>query len=188
MSRLRVTPKGKVAKSNIPITRIGKKQYLKRRFKHIRAVDIAGKDNKLTQEYHEGKHTAAQNYTRLGLSINPSASEKEVEQQKKVVKPNMKRQFKEPEPEKSTSLGQPVSEQEGSMLGNLMTKYGTDLKRMSLDHYLNPFQLTPRQLQRRIVNYLRFERAAFPEQYAMAAENGWLDDYTDKDLRRRRVE
>lgn len=188
MSRLRVTPKGKVAKSNIPITRIGKKQYLKRRFLHIRKVDIAGKDNKLTQEYHVGKHTAAQNYTRLGLSINPSATPREVEMQKKVVKPGMKRHFKEPEPEKNTNLGQPVSEQEGSMLGNLMSKYGTDLKRMSLDYHLNPFQLTPRQLQRRIVNYLRFERAAFPEQYATAEANGWLDDYTDNNLRRRRVE
>lgn len=185
MSRLKVTPKGKITKSQVPITRIGKKQYLKRRFLHIRKVDIAGANNKQTQIYHQGKHTAAQNYTRLGLAINASASPQTIAQQKKVVKPHMKMRFKEPEAP-APSEGQPVSEQEGSMIVNLLKKYGMDLKRMSLDHQLNPFQLTPRQLQRRIVNYLKFERKQFPEMYADAEGAGWLDEFKDKSLRKRK--
>mmetsp|Transcript_66325 Transcript_66325/g.76960 ORF Transcript_66325/g.76960 Transcript_66325/m.76960 type:complete len:227 (+) Transcript_66325:80-760(+) len=182
MGRLRVTPSGKV-KKNIPITRIGKKQYLKRRFAHVRKVDNAGKENALTQKYVAGNHTAMQSYTRLGLNVDPSAPKAVVEARKKFVKPHMKARFENP-PEARKTLGQPVSEQEGCMIGNLLVRYGTDLKRMSLDRKLNPFQLNPRQLQRRIVNYLRLERAAFPEQYDEAAKNGWLEDYTDKNLRK----
>lgn len=184
MSRLKVTPKGKQG-SHAPITRIGKKQYLKRRFKHIRKVDVAGANNKQTQMYVEGRHTAAQNYTRLGLAINASASPQLIKEQKKVVKPHMKMKFQEPEAP-APSEGQPVSEQEGSMIVNLLKKYGTDLKRMSLDHKLNPFQLTPRQLQRRIVNYLKYERKQFPEMYADAASAGWLEEMSDKSLRKRK--
>lgn len=172
MSRLRVTPKGKV-KHNIPITRIGKKQYLKRRFAHVRKVDLAGQHNKLTQKYVRGNNTAVQNYTRLGLSVDPSAPKAVVAERKAKVRPEMRQKFEKP-PEPLRSLGQPVSEQEGCMVGNLLHKYGTDLKRMSLDRRLNPFQLNARQLQRKIVNYLRWERAAFPEQYAEAEKNGWL--------------
>jgi hypothetical protein len=186
MGRLRVTPKGKV-KKNIPITRIGKKQYLKRRFAHVRAVDNAGKDNKLTQKYVKGNHTALQSYSRLGLNVDPSAPKAVVQAHKSGIKERMKATFEDPPPER-VRLGQPVSEQEGCMIGNLLEKYGTDLKRMSLDRKLNPFQLNPRQLQRRIVNYLRYEREAFPELYAKAEENGWLtDDFSDPALRGRKL-
>lgn len=183
MGRLKVTPSGKI-KKNIPITRIGKKQYLKRRFAHVRKVDNAGKENQLTQKYIKGNHTAMQSYTRLGLNVDPSAPKPVVEERKKKVRPDMKARFDNP-PEEKKSLGQPVSEQEGCMLGNLLQQYGTDLKRMSLDRKLNPFQLNPRQLQRRIVNYLRLERAAFPAQYAEAEKNGWLEDFSDPQLRKR---
>jgi hypothetical protein len=183
MSRLRVTPSGKI-KKNIPITRIGKKQYLKRRFAHIRKVDNAGKENSQTQKYVKGYHTAVQSYTRLGLNVDPSAPKPIVETRKKNIKPHMKAKFDNP-PEERRTLGQPVSEHEGCMIGNLLVKYGTDLKRMSLDRKLNPFQLNPRQLQRRIVNYLRFERAAFPEQYQEAEKSGWMEDFSDPKLRQR---
>lgn len=183
MGRLKVIPSGKI-KHNIPITRIGKKQYLKRRFAHIRKVDLAGKDNKLTQKYVKGNHTALQNYTRLGLNMDPSAPKPIIDERKKNIKPHMKAKFDNP-PEEKKSLGQPVSEHEGCVIGNLLAKYGTDLKRMSMDRKLNPFQLNPRQLQRRIVNYLKFEREAFPEQYADAEKQGWLSDFTDPKLRKR---
>ena len=172
-------------KKNIPITRIGKKQYLKRRFAHIRKVDNAGKNNDLTQKYVKGNHTAGQSYTRLGLNIDPSSTKAVVESRKKFVRKEMKEKVEKP-PEEKKSLAQPVSEEEGAMIRNLMERYGTDLKRMSFDTKLNPFQLSPRQLQRRIVNYLKLERLAFPEMYAKAKENGWdLEDYTDPKLRLR---
>jgi hypothetical protein len=184
MGRLKVTAPHKI-KKNIPITRIGKKQYLKRRFAHVRKVDNAGKNNELTQKYVKGNHTAGQSYTRLGLNIDPSAPKAVVESRKKFVRKEMKEKFEKP-PEVEKSLGQPVSEEEGSMIRNLMQTYGTDLKRMAFDTKLNPFQLTPRQLQRRIVNYLKMERLAFPEMYAKAQANGWnLDDYSDPNLRKR---
>ena len=183
MGRLKVTPAGKV-KKNVPITRIGKKQYLKRRFAHVRAVDKAGSNNQLTQKYVKGQHTAMQNYTRLGLNMDPSAPKAVLEERKKKVKPHMKERFEKPA-EQAKSFAIPVSEQEGCMIGNLLVKYGTDLKRMSLDRKLNPFQLNPRQLQRRIVNYLKLERAAFPEQYEEAAKNGWLENFEDPKLRER---
>ena len=92
MGRLKVTAPHKI-KKNIPITRIGKKQYLKRRFAHIRKVDNAGKNNDLTQKYVKGYHTAGQSYTRLGLNIDPSSSKAVVESRKKFVKKEMKEKF-----------------------------------------------------------------------------------------------
>ena len=59
------------------------------------------------------------------------------------------------------AVGRAVSEQEGTMICNLLLKYGTQFKCMALDYKLNPFQLTPAQLQKKVANYLRFERAAF---------------------------
>jgi hypothetical protein len=185
MGRLRVTPKSKV-KQNIPITRIGKKQYLKRRFAHVRAVDNAGKNNQFTQEYVKPKHTAQQSYTRLGLSMDPSATKAVIKERKSKVHAHMKGdKLREPE-EQEGSLGTPVSEAEGTMIANLIEKYGNNFKRMSLDAKLNPFQLKPRQLQRKVVNYMRFERAAFPEEYEQAAADGLeLEDYSDPQLRKR---
>lgn len=187
MSRLKVTPKGK-CKRNRPITRIGKKQYLKRRFAHIRKLDNAGKSNEFCEKYMKRNCTAQQNYTRLGLNIDPSAPKAVVEVRKKSVKPRMREgvKFEEPEGQRG-SIGVPVSEEEGTMICNLITKYDTNFKRMSLDTKLNPFQLNPKQLQRRVVNYLKWERAAFPELYEECAKNGLiLDNYSDPKLRLQR--
>jgi hypothetical protein len=191
MGRVKVTPKGKV-KKNIPITRVGKKQYLKRRFAHVRAVDVAGANNRFTQKYFEGNNTAEQTFTRLGLAIDPSAPKALNERRKAKVRPQTRRVFEE-ENElaehvkrvKATKIGRPVSEQEGSTIANLIQRYGTDLKRMTLDRKLNPFQLNVRQLQRQIVNYLKWEKAAFPKEFAEAEEKGWfsVEQYSDPKLR-----
>lgn len=191
MSRLKVTPKGKV-KKNVPITRVGKKQYLKRRFAHVRAVDVAGANNRFTQKYFEGNITAEQSFTRLGLAVDPSAPQALVEKRKKKVRPHTRRRFDEANElaeqqrrEKQQKIGRPVSEQEGSTIANLIAKYGTDLKRMTLDRKLNPFQLNARQLQRQIVNYLKWEKAAFPQQFAAAEAKGWfsIEKFSDPHLR-----
>ena len=72
------------------------------------------------------------------------------------------------------------------MLSNLLEKHSTNFKAMSLDYKLNPFQLTPKQLQRKLANYLRFERRAFPKEYQEMAEQGIiLDDPTMMEKRRR---
>jgi len=186
MGRIKVTAPHKI-KRNIPITRIGKKQYLKRRFAHIRKVDLAGQHNELTQKYVQANHTPTQSYLRLGLNTDPSAPKAVIESRKKVVKKEMKAKFEQPEAQKAR-LGPSISELEGSMIANLIEKYGTDLKRMQLDTKLNPFQLTPSQLQRRIVNYLRYEREAFPEQYAELVKLGWLtvEQFSDPAIRRRK--
>ena len=191
MGRVKVTPKGKV-KKNIPITRVGKKQYLKRRFAHIRAVDVAGANNRFTQKYFKGGNTAEQTFTRLGLAIDPSAPKALNEKRKEKVRPHSRRVFEEQNElaeyekhVKATKIGRPVSEQEGSTIANLIQRYGTDLKRMTLDRKLNPFQLNVRQLQRQIVNYLKWEKAAFPKQFAEAEEKGWfsVEQYADPKLR-----
>lgn len=195
MGRLKVTPKGKV-KKNIPITRIGKKQYLKRRFAHVRAVDVAGSNNKLTQQYVAGQHlTAAQSFLHLGLRADASAPVEELKanvakiresrrkinafaQQEEEIK-------KQNEQKKANYIGRPVSEQESSMIGALLLAYGTDIKRMTYDPKLNPFQLNARQLQRQIVNYLKWEKAAFPKEFAEAEKRGWfsIGGYADPKLR-----
>ncbi|KAG5506312.1 hypothetical protein JIQ42_07930 [Leishmania sp. Namibia] len=191
MGRVKVTPKGKV-KKNIPITRVGKKQYLKRRFAHVRAVDVAGANNRFTQKYFEGNNTAEQTFTRLGLAIDPSAPKSVTEKRKAKVRSQTRRVFEEQnelaEHEKrvrATKIGRPVSEQEGSTIANLIQRYGTDLKRMTLDRKLNPFQLNMRQLQRQIVNYLKWEKAAFPKEFAEAEEKGWfsVEQFADPHLR-----
>lgn len=187
MGRLRVTPKGKV-KKNIAITRAGRRKYVKTRTATTRQVARAGHTNEFTQEFMGKGQTASQSYTRLGIAIDASATKAEVRDRKKRVKEHQKGvTLPEPAPEKA-SIGQPVSEFEGTMLCNLIEKYGDDFKRMSLDARLNPMQLNPRQLQRRVVNYLKFERVAFAEEYAKAEEDGVkLDDYSDPKLRRRRL-
>ena len=182
MGRLKVTPKGKV-KHNRPITRIGKKQYLKRRFAPARKIARAHKANPFNTEYVQRKHTAIQNYTRLGLNVDPSERREVVKQRRKKIAKEDRGTFKEPEGRKGT-VGVPVSEEEGTMLCNLMEKYGDNFKKMSLDRKLNPFQLNPAQLQRKVQNYLKWERAAFPEVYADAEEKGIeLEDYSDPRLR-----
>jgi hypothetical protein len=182
MGRLRVTPKGKV-KHNRPITRIGKKQYEKRRFAHVRKIERAQKMNPFASEYMKREHTALQNYTRVGLNMDPSAKKEVVKERKRKIKPEAREKFKEPEAQKG-SVARPVSEEEGTMLCNLVEKYDNDFKRMSLDRKLNPFQLTPRQLQKKVLNYLKWEREAFPEMYADAEAQGLeLDDYKDPKLR-----
>jgi hypothetical protein len=188
MGRLRVTPKGKVSKKNVPVTRVGKKQYLKRRFAHVRATERAGHDNPTTVEYHRSNCTAEQNYTRLGLAIDPSAPAAEVARKKKRVRKDAKGQRLEEPVAISGAIGAPVSELEGTMLCNLMLKYGTQFKRMSLDYKLNPFQLTPGQLQHKVVNYLKWEREAFPEEYKQMEEAGLIEpNYADPALRRRQL-
>lgn len=191
MGRLKVTPKGKV-KKNIPITRIGKKQYLKRRFAHVRAVDVAGANNRFTQKYFEGNNTAAQTFTRLGLTIDPSAPSNIVEARKKRVRPQTRRKLEE-ENEwaqhqdymKKIKVARPMSEQEGSTIANLIHRYGTDFKRMVLDSKLNPFQLNARQLQRQVVNYLQWEKASFPKEFAEGEAKGWfsVEQFADPKLR-----
>ncbi|RNE96603.1 hypothetical protein TraAM80_09706 [Trypanosoma rangeli] len=187
MSRLRVTPKGKV-KKNIPVTRVGKKQYLKRRFAHVRRVDVAGANNHFTQKYFDGSNTAAQNFTRLGLATDPSAPKAIVELRKKQVRPNSRRRLEEEDAlaeqkaqRQKSRVGRPVSEAEGTTMVNLIQKHGTDFKAMSFDRKLNPFQLNPRQLQRQVVNYLRWHQAAFPAAFAEAEAKGWfsLAEYSD---------
>lgn len=195
MSRLKVTAKGKV-KKNIPITRIGKKQYLKRRFAHVRAVDVAGANNRLTQKYVAGEHyTASQGFSHLGLRQDASADTSKLAQTHlKIPQAHRKANlFKQEEEQieqqekfkKATYIGRPVSEQEGSMTAALLQTYGMDIKRMTYDHRLNPFQLNARQLQRQIVNYLKWEKAAFPKQFAEAERKGWfsVEAYADPKLR-----
>lgn len=202
MGRLKVTPKGKV-KKNIPITRVGKKQYLKRRFAADFNIERAGATNAFTQKYFKsvmGKRgiksgqTASHAFTSLGLNIDPSSSLAQVAERKKRVKKEAKRVFEEGdqahldainEASKNAKIGRPVSEQEGSTIANLIQRYGTDLKRMTLDAKLNPFQLNVRQLQRQIVNYLKWEKASFPEAFAEAERKGWfsVEQFADKSLR-----
>lgn len=195
MGRLKVTPKGKV-KKNIPITRIGKKQYLKRRFAHVRAVDVAGANNKLTQKYVAGQHlTATQGFSHLGLRMDASGDTAKLTQEHLKL-PETRRKvnvFQKEEEDikaqeaykKAAYIGRPVSEQEGSMIASLLQTYGVDIKRMTYDHRLNPFQLNARQLQRQIVNYLKWEKAAFPKQFAEAEKKGWfsVETYADPKLR-----
>lgn len=195
MGRLKVTAKGKV-KKNIPITRIGKKQYLKRRFAHVRAVDVAGADNKLTQKFVAGEHfTAAQSFAHLGLRMDASAPVETLKAQHLKI-PESKRKvdlFEQEEQaikaqeefKKANYIARPVSEQESSMIGALLHTYGMDIKRMTYDHKLNPFQLNARQLQRQIVNYLKWEKAAFPKQFEEAERRGWfsVEGYADPKLR-----
>ncbi|RNF09155.1 uncharacterized protein Tco025E_07038 [Trypanosoma conorhini] len=187
MGRLRVTPKGKVRK-NIPVTRVGKKQYLKRRFAHVRRVDVAGANNHFTQKYFDGANTAAQNFTRLGLTTDPSAPKAVVELRKKQVRPKSRRRLEEEDAmaeqqarRQKSRIGRPVSEAEGTAVANLIHKHGTDFRAMSFDRKLNPFQLNPRQLQRQVVNYLRWQQAAFPAEFAEAEAKGWLSltEYSD---------
>lgn len=202
MGRLKVTPKGKV-KKNIPITRVGKKQYLKRRFAADFNVERAGADNPFTQKYFKSVmskkgiksgQTVSHAFTSLGLNMDPSASKATVAERKSRVKPERKRTFVEGdaarlaainEADRQKKIGRPVSEQEGSTIANLIQRHGTDLKRMSLDHKLNPFQLNVRQLQRQIVNYLKWEKASFPAAFREAEEKGWfsIEAYADPALR-----
>uniref|UniRef100_A0A7S1MJN8 Nucleolar protein 16 n=1 Tax=Neobodo designis TaxID=312471 RepID=A0A7S1MJN8_NEODS len=186
MGRLRVTPKGKV-KKNIAITRAGRRKYVKARTATTRQIERAGHTNEFTQKYMKNRTTASQAYTRLGINIDASATKAQIADRKKRVKPHLKEKLEEPEGQRGT-VGQPVSEFEGTMLCNLIEKHGDDFKRMSLDAKLNPMQLNPRQLQRRVVNYLKWERAAFEDEYAKAEADGIeMDDMSDPRLRRRRL-
>ncbi|EAN85795.1 hypothetical protein C3747_66g78 [Trypanosoma cruzi] len=187
MGRLRVTPKGKV-KKNIPVTRVGKKQYLKRRFAHVRRVDVAGANNHFTQKYFDGSNTAAQNFTRLGLTTDPSAPKSVVELRKKQVRPKSRRRLEEEDTiaeqkalRQKSRIARPISEAEATTIVSLIKKHGTDFRAMSFDRKLNPFQLNPRQLQRQVVNYLRWEQAAFPEAFMEAEAKGWFSiaEYSD---------
>ena len=124
MGRIRAVAAHKV-KKNRPITRIGRKQYRKRRHLAEHKLEVAGHDNELTQlvmnaaeregepeqdPYEEidpnKKHlrgTPLQHYTRMGLTIDPSESDYMKGQRKKsVVKAKIQRD-KLPKPEESKS-------------------------------------------------------------------------------------
>lgn len=187
MGRLKNTPKGKI-KHNVAITRVGRRQYLKRRFAHLRKTDLAGCDNYFTQTYNNEKHsskTAVGNYTRLNLSADPSLPPSVVAERKKRVNPTRLAELEAPTPA-AASIAVPVSEQEGTMITNLMERYDTDFRAMARDVELNPFQLTAGQLQRRFKNFARWEREAFPEMHETAAQEGLvLEDFSNPSLRRR---
>ncbi|SCU68025.1 Ribosome biogenesis protein Nop16, putative [Trypanosoma equiperdum] len=176
MGRIRVTPKGK-AKKNIPITRSGRKKYLKRRFAHLHQIDKAGSNNYFTKKYFKRFSTASSNFKSLGLAKDPSITPKKI-----VDEPSQPTRRLEEENEleelrqqrKGTLQVRRISEEEAVTMANLIRKHQTDFKAMSLDRKLNPYQLNPRQLQRQVVNYLRWEKAAFPEAFAEAEANGWL--------------
>lgn len=209
MGRLKVTAKGKV-KKNIPVTRIGKKQYLKRRYAHLRAVEVAGSNNSLTQKYIQStipgeesggkkgrgkRFTAEQGFAHLGLRMDASAPADILKKRREKMPEKMKSNaFREEEEQielaqrahRENYIARPVDEQEGSMVAALLHAYGTDLKRMTYDHKLNPFQLNARQLQRQIVNYLKWEKAAFPKEFSEAEAKGWfsVEMFSDPKLRR----
>nr|CCC92180.1 conserved hypothetical protein [Trypanosoma congolense IL3000] len=176
MGRIRVTQKGK-AKKNIPITRVGKKQYRRRRFAHLRVVDRAGADNYFTQKYFKKSKSAASNFCGLGITDDPSMPPKKKVARRSRIKRKLEEEEdleKQRQERKAKRVGRPISEEEAVTMSNLIRKYQTDFKAMSLDRKLNPYQLNPRQLQQQVLNYLRWEKAAFPEAFAEAEANGWL--------------
>jgi hypothetical protein len=209
MGRVRAVSDGK-RKKNRAVTRVGSKQYKKRRFAHLRATAVAGHDNALTRAVMMGgasnsslarrktalaaqeaaaaaaavgevntkkvgvRATVLQHYTRVGLTMDPSATAEE----KAALRANLNvdvRREKLPKPAPETKgIGRTVSEAEGTMLCNLVLKHGTNFKRMSLDYKLNPFQLTAAQLQRKVANYIKWERAAFPDAYRELSGQGLI--------------
>jgi len=184
MGRLKVTPKGKV-KKNVPITRIGKKQYKKRRFAAQRKIDQVTKANPMSDSL-KAKSTAEQAYTRLNINVHPSASKEERLRRKKKLREDLKGdKLPDPEPERG-NVGQPVSEHEATTIANLVLKYGKDYKRMSLDAELNPWQLNPKQLQRRVVNYMKWEKAAMGDDPRYAALGDQVKEFGDPALRHAR--
>jgi uncharacterized protein YaiL (DUF2058 family) len=187
MGRLKVTPKGK-RKPGPPVTRIGKKQYMKRRYAAQRNVDRAGSNNLLAKEYVKRNLTASQNYVHAGITTDPSENKAQRLERKKHVKKGIeKKALTRPEAAKGT-IAVPLSEDECTLVINLMDKYGNNFKRMAFDTKLNPFQLNARQLQRKVVAYLKYERAAFPEMYEQAEAAGIvLDDFSDPALRKQRL-
>ena len=184
MGRLKVTPKGKV-KKNVPITRIGKKQYVKRRFAVQRRIDQVTKANPMAESI-KAHSTAEQAYTRLNISVDPSATKAEKIRRKKKLREDLKGDtLPAPEAEKG-SIGQPVSEHEATTIANLVLKYDKDFKRMSLDTELNPYQLTPKQLQRKVVNYMKWEKAAMGDDPRYADVPDPLEEFGNPALRHSR--
>jgi DNA-directed RNA polymerase subunit H (RpoH/RPB5) len=192
MGRIRATASHK-KKKNRPITKIGSKQYKKKRWLADHKTEVAGHDNVFTQEVMNSdptlkKVTALQHYTRVGLTLDPSATVSERKMRKESLKKAKIKKGALPDIEaEAKPIARMITETEGTMLCNLMHKHGTNFKAMSLDYKLNPFQLTPKQLQRKLANYLKFERAAFPEQYEEMQELGLIEkeDEATKDRRRR---
>ena len=85
-------------------------------------------------------------------------------------------------------IGRPISEHEATSVSNLITKYDKDYRAMSQDIDLNPYQYKPRELQRKVLNYLKWERAALGKQFAAAEAAGLqvesVEAFSDPALRR----
>lgn len=217
MGRLKVTPKGKI-KKNIPVTRLGKKQYIRRRFAAQRKLQHAGHDNLVTQEYirkpERERHlrlTAARSYARLGLTADPSAPKAvrkaQVDRVSKKIRdalvvPDNRTEYSTtdtfggrsgpggaldsivehfqkspPEVKDNEESKQPKTANQGvpqtaasaiavvrrfdpvevRIIGQLVNRYGTDLKRMSFDTKLNLKQWNVKELKRRVTAFQTVE-------------------------------
>lgn len=213
MSRLKVTPAGKRRKTR-PITRIGKKQYLRRRFLAENRLAVAGHNNDMSRDLmfrEEEGATPFQHYTRAGLSMNPSITigqntkaktERAMlkERLKKIKRRKLKalmlqeakaaaeKEEEELTGKKKEKMPRALNEMESAMVCNLMLKYGTQFKRMALDVAMNPFQLTPAQLQKKCAVFLKHERSMFPDEFEEMRSKGLVadpDEIRGNALRRR---
>lgn len=216
MGRLKVTPAGKRRKTR-PITRIGKKSYLRRRFLAENREQVAGHNNEHSRDimFRDGEHaTAFQHYTRSGFSMDPSATiglnakatanraivterlkkikrrklKAQKEQEKKEAEERAELEQLAAQGKKKETKARAMEHNEGALICNLLLKYGTQFKRMALDVRMNPFQLTPAQLQKKCANFLKLQRDAFPEQFEEMRAMGLVQDPAEilgKDRRRR---
>ena len=113
--------------------------------------------------YYDPKLSATQNMVKYGLCPDPNMNSAQVKQMVESVPETEKKMLPYHHllrEEEDSIWKHIVTPQEQMFLQDLSTKYGRDYVRMAFDVKLNPFQYTPKQLQKKFEKfdkYVQFE-------------------------------
>eukprot|EP01080_Neovahlkampfia_damariscottae_P006120 gene6120-10129_t len=99
-----------------------------------------------------------QNYARLGIAYKQNLDQvrdnkKQVEKLLDLIPVEKLDEMPEPKPSAGPKNKDEFPPGERLALDKFIEKYGNDYKKMSMDHKLNKYQMTPKKLEKRILKY-----------------------------------
>eukprot|EP01012_Entosiphon_sulcatum_P027610 TRINITY_DN33283_c0_g1_i1.p1 TRINITY_DN33283_c0_g1~~TRINITY_DN33283_c0_g1_i1.p1 ORF type:complete len:217 (-),score=35.96 TRINITY_DN33283_c0_g1_i1:43-672(-) len=121
--------------------------------------DTVGEEKGLSQVHRmQHKRTMATNFTRVGLAMVPVPDKKIVKKQLRNMTEDDLQEFPAPPEPRPPAEIVHLNETELLTACQLLLKYGTNYKAMSRDKILNPFQKTPRQLEKMAARVLSYDK------------------------------